>query len=81
MGLNDDAAVFALCCGPIHRKSPWATDLDVLTSGRRDLYARASVLEVTSSRCRATLPEQIGQFSGSVFHRLGTQIYGLHHTL
>ena len=41
-------------------------------------YTRASVLQVTSSRRRVTLPEQIGQVSGSVFHRLGVRCCGLH---
>ncbi len=63
---------------PHPSQAPWATDLDALAPGRRDLYTRASVSRVTSSRRRVTLPEQIGQFSGSVFHRLGEWFCGLH---
>ncbi len=58
--------------------APWATDHDAHTSGRRDVYIRASALEVTSSRRRITLPEPIGQLSGSDFHRLGIWCCGLH---
>ena len=78
MVLHFDAAVIRVMLRPHPSQASWATDLDAYASGCRDLYIRASVLRVTSSRRRATLPEQIGQVSGSVSHRLGIWCCRLH---
>jgi len=76
--LGNDASDVRIMLRPHPSQAPLATDHDALTSGRRDMYIRASALGVTSSRRRITLPELIGQLSGSDSPRLGIWCCGLH---
>ena len=78
MVLGNDASDVRIMLRPHPSQAPLATDHDALTSSRRDMYIRASALGVTSSRRRITLPELIGQLSGSDSPRLGIWCCGLH---